>query len=61
MSSIDIVALQEQLVASEAELEQAKATIYRLDGIIALLKHLIKKAETPADAVVEGVIEPAEN
>lgn len=47
--------LKQQLLSSEAELEAAKAAVYRLDGITQLLKHQIKSVEDKAkDAAVES-------
>lgn len=40
--------LKQQLASSEAELENAKSHVYRLDGITQLLKHQIKTAEEKA-------------
>lgn len=46
--------LVEQLNAYENQLEAAKANVYRLDGIIQFIKHLIeeeaKKASVPEEA-----------
>lgn len=53
----DIASLKEQLAHTESEFEQAKASLYRCDGVIALLKHMIKDAEAEAAPVVEA--EPA--
>ncbi len=44
---ITIESLREQLAATEIELEQAKAHLYRCDGSIQLLRHLISEAEKP--------------
>ena len=45
--SLSLESLKEQLAAVELEIEQAKAHVYRCDGSIQLLKHLITEAETP--------------
>ena len=45
--------LKKQLAASEAELEQAKAHVYRLDGAIQMLRHFISDAEKPDVQVTE--------
>lgn len=42
--------LKQQLASSEAELEAAKAAVYRGDGIIQLLKFQIKLVEDKAKA-----------
>lgn len=39
--SINVNSLKEQLIATEAELESAKAHLYRCDGVVQMLKHLI--------------------
>ena len=39
--------LREQLTATELELEQAKAHVYRADGSIQLLRYLISEAAKP--------------
>ena len=51
---INIESLKEQLSASlneleeaKAEFEEAKSHVYRCDGVIQLLKHLIQEAEKP--------------
>lgn len=44
--------LQEQLVATEAEFEQAKAHCHRCEGALAMLKHIL--ADTQQSNVVEG-------
>lgn len=41
--------LQAQLDSSERELEAAKATVYRLDGIIQLLKHQVAEFDKPEE------------
>lgn len=42
--------LKTQLATTEAELEQAKAHVYRADGAMQLLKHLIaQQTVTPLD------------
>lgn len=45
---ITLEELKQQLLSSENELESAKAGVYRLDGIIQLLKHQIKTVEDKA-------------
>ena len=47
MASIQIETLREQLATTEQELEHARAHVYRCDGVIQLLKHLIQQAEQP--------------
>ena len=45
-----IETLKTQLTNTEAELEQAKAHVYRADGAIQLLKHLIaQQTDTPPE------------
>ena len=44
---INVESLREQLKASEVELEEAKAHVYRCDGVIRMLQHLIAEAEKP--------------
>ena len=43
--SLSLESLKEQLAAVEQEMEQAKSHVYRCDGSIQLLRHLIKQAE----------------
>lgn len=45
--------LQKQIVATEAELEQVKSHLYRCDGAIQVLKHLLKTFDK-ADEVDDG-------
>lgn len=45
--------LSEQLKSSEVELAQAQAHVYRLDGIIQLLKHQIASFDEPTKAEAE--------
>lgn len=45
--AIDIESLRKQLAASEQELETAKSHIYRVDGAIQILRHLIAEVERP--------------
>jgi phage shock protein A len=54
---IKLETLKEQLVATEAEFEQIKSHMYRCDGVIQMLKHLIKQeeAETPEKPATEKV------
>lgn len=51
--SINAEDLKKQLVAAELELEQAKAYVYRLDGVIQTLRRLITESEKPV--AVESV------
>ena len=44
---INVESLREQLEATKAEFEEAKAHVYRCDGTIKLLLHLIAEAEKP--------------
>lgn len=44
---INVESLREQLATTQAEFEEAKAHVYRCDGTIKLLLHLIAQAETP--------------
>lgn len=58
MPSISVEDLKKQLAATESELEQAKAHVYRSDGAIQVLKHFIADAEKPAEtAPAESVKE----
>lgn len=41
--------LKEQLAQTEAELEASKAHVYRCDGAIQVLKHLIELAQTETE------------
>jgi len=41
--------LKAQLAATEAEMEAAKAHLYRCDGALQVLKHLIAESEKPED------------
>ena len=45
--------LIKQLEASEAELEQAKAHVYRVDGAVQMLKHLIGQFQEPEQKEAE--------
>lgn len=54
--SVAIDTLKQQLLSTENDLEQAKAAVYRCDGAMQLLKHLIAEAE--AVPVVEGEVVP---
>lgn len=45
---MDLDRLKKQLTETEAALEQAKAMVYRNDGIIATLKYVIAEMEKPA-------------
>ena len=45
--ALTIEALQQQKQQTETELEHAKAAVYRCDGALQLLNHLIADAETP--------------
>ena len=49
--------LQAQLDSSERELENAKAVVYRVDGIIQLLKHLLADFDEP-EQVESKPVEP---
>mgnify|MGYP001562868096 FL=1 len=44
--SLTVETLREQLATTEQELENARAHVYRCDGCIQLLKHLLTLAET---------------
>ena len=46
--SLSLESLKEQLVASEAELEQAKSHVYRCDGAIQILRYQISLLEQEA-------------
>ncbi len=37
--------IRQRLTSTEAELEQAKANVYRCDGAIIVLKHLLTELE----------------
>ena len=52
MSSLE--SLRKQLAETEAEWEQARAHLYRCDGAIQLLRHLIAESEKPAEEVEDG-------
>ena len=39
--SLELEQLQTQLASTETELEQAKAHVYRCDGALQMLKHMI--------------------
>ena len=56
---VNVDALREQLAETEVEFEQAKAHLYRCDGSIQLLKHLIAQAEKP-ETPAEDAEKPAE-
>ena len=56
---VNVDALREQLTETEVEFEQAKAHLYRCDGSIQLLKHLIAQAEKP-ETPAEDAEKPAE-
>ena len=43
----ELRAVVEELATTELELENAKSHVYRCDGCIQLLKHLIEQAESP--------------
>ena len=43
--SVKVDALKEQLRNTEREMEEAKAHVYRADGAVQVLKHLISIAE----------------
>lgn len=45
--TINVDDLKAQLVTAEAEFEQTKAHLYRLDGIVQLLKKLIATESDP--------------
>ena len=50
MSNTSLESLKEQLASTEQELEQARAHVYRCDGALQLLRHLISQAEAPESA-----------
>lgn len=45
---VNLDLLKSQLTQAEEEFKQIERTIYRLDGAIQTLKHLISEAEKPA-------------
>ena len=45
--ALTVETLREQLASTELELENARAHVYRCDGAIQVLKHLITVAEDP--------------
>ena len=47
--AVNAESLKKQLAETEAEFEQVKATIYRYDGVIQLLKKLIADADAEAE------------
>lgn len=47
---LNIDKLKKQLSDTEAEMEQVKAHLYRCDGAVQTLKHLIAQAEAPEEA-----------
>lgn len=51
MADISIDRIKKQLTSTEQEFEEVRAQLYRLDGIIRVLKHFIEnptEAEVPA-------------
>lgn len=44
--------LQQQLADTENEYESAKATVYRIDGALHMLRHVIAKTEETTPAAV---------
>ena len=43
--ALTVETLREQLATTELELDNAKAHVYRCDGVVQMLKHLILQAE----------------
>lgn len=50
--------LKKQLATAEAEFEQVKAQLYRIDGVVQILKGLISKAEQPIEKKSKSPKEP---
>lgn len=48
MDSISVEELNEQLESAQLELEAAKAHVYRCDGAIQALEHILKTIEEKA-------------
>lgn len=53
MANINLETLKTQLAQFEAQLKEQEANLYRLDGAIQVVKHLIKEEEKPATEVAE--------
>lgn len=41
--------LKKQLTLAEADFENAKATLFRMDGVVRTFKHLIELSEKPEE------------
>ena len=46
---MNLESLKKQLTEAEASLEQAKAMVYRNDGVVATLKYVISEMEKPEE------------
>ena len=46
---MNLESLKKQLTEAEASLEQAKAMVYRSDGVVATLKYVIAEMEKPEE------------
>ena len=57
--AINLESLKTQLAQTEVELEQAKAHLYRCDGVVQMLKHLIAQAEIPETPASDDAVTPA--
>ena len=61
MSNVSLETLRDQLTASNNDVENAKAILFRSEGMVMLLKHLIAEAEKEGpDAVLDAVPETSE-
>lgn len=53
MKNITLETLKTQLAQFETQCKEAEANLYRLDGAIQVVKHLIAEEEKPSPEVVE--------
>lgn len=49
MKNVTLETLKAQLAQFEAQIKEAEANLYRLDGASQVLKHLIAEEEKPAE------------